>query len=395
MTRFEQNLRIPGPTALPPSVREAGGRQMVNHRGDEFKALLHRVDEGMRPFFGTTSEVILLTCAGTGGLEAAIVNTLSPGDPVLAVTMGAFGDRFASIAETYGATVTRLAGRVGPGRRRRRGPRGRGRDPGPQGRAPDPQRDLDGRDQRPRAARGRGPGRRAGRAGARGRDLRARGRAVRDGRLGPGPRRDRLAEGLDGGAGHGDGGPRAPRLGRRRDRADAALLPRPAPPPRRRRRRRDPVDTRGRGAVPGGRGPAADAGRGRRRVRAPRGVRRRWPEPGSARSASSSSPTTRSPRRRSPPPGSPTGWTGRRSTARSSGAGSSSRAARASSRAGSSGSATSGRSTTDDVLAALGTLEAALVELGRDVTPGVAVTAAQQALLAPARTPAQTPVGIA
>jgi aspartate aminotransferase-like enzyme len=108
VTRFEPNLRIPGPTALPPSVREAGGRQMVNHRGEEFKALLHRVDEGMRPYFGTSSEVILLTCAGTGALEAAVVNTLSPGDAVLAVTMGAFGDRFASIAETYGAAVTRL-----------------------------------------------------------------------------------------------------------------------------------------------------------------------------------------------------------------------------------------------------------------------------------------------
>ena len=52
--------------------------------------------------------MILLTCAGTGGLEAAIVNTLSPGDAVLAVTMGAFGDRFAKIAEVYGASVTRL-----------------------------------------------------------------------------------------------------------------------------------------------------------------------------------------------------------------------------------------------------------------------------------------------
>ena len=108
MTRFEANLRIPGPTALPPSVREAGGRQMVNHRGDEFKALLKRVEEAMKPYFGTTHEVILLTCAGTGALEAAIVNTLSPGDPVLAVTMGAFGDRFAKIAEVYGAAVTRL-----------------------------------------------------------------------------------------------------------------------------------------------------------------------------------------------------------------------------------------------------------------------------------------------
>ncbi len=108
MSRFEPNLRIPGPTALPPSVREAGGRQMVNHRGDEFRALLRRVSEGMKPYFGTEHDVILLTCAGTGALEAAVVNTLSPGDPILAVTMGAFGDRFAKIAEVYGATVTKL-----------------------------------------------------------------------------------------------------------------------------------------------------------------------------------------------------------------------------------------------------------------------------------------------
>jgi len=108
VTRFEPNLRIPGPTALPPSVREAGGRQMVNHRGDEFKALLRRVEAGMKPYFGTEHDVILLTCAGTGALEAAVVNTLSPGDAVLAVTIGAFGDRFAKVAEVYGAAVTRL-----------------------------------------------------------------------------------------------------------------------------------------------------------------------------------------------------------------------------------------------------------------------------------------------
>jgi aspartate aminotransferase-like enzyme len=108
VTRFEPNLRIPGPTALPPSVREAGGRQMVNHRGEEFKALLKRVEAGMKPYFGTQHEVILLTCAGTGALEAAVVNVLSPGDAVLAVTMGAFGDRFAKVAEVYGAAVTKL-----------------------------------------------------------------------------------------------------------------------------------------------------------------------------------------------------------------------------------------------------------------------------------------------
>lgn len=108
MTRFEPNLRIPGPTALPPSVREAGGRQMINHRGPEFAAMLGRILEGMRPFFGTTSEIAMLSCAGTGGLEAAIVNTLSPGDRVLGVSIGSFGDRFARIAAAYGADVTRL-----------------------------------------------------------------------------------------------------------------------------------------------------------------------------------------------------------------------------------------------------------------------------------------------
>ena len=113
MTRSEPNLRIPGPTSLPPSVREAGGRQMINHRGPEFRELLGRLQSGMKPYFGTTSDIAILSCAGTGGLEAAIVNTLSPGDRVLAVSIGAFGDRFAKIAEAYGANVERVAAEWG------------------------------------------------------------------------------------------------------------------------------------------------------------------------------------------------------------------------------------------------------------------------------------------
>jgi aspartate aminotransferase-like enzyme len=113
VTRSEPNLRIPGPTSLPPSVREAGGRQMINHRGAEFKELLLRLQAGMKPYFGTTGDITILTCAGTGGLEAAVVNTMSPGDRVLAVSIGAFGDRFAKIAETYGATIDRVAAEWG------------------------------------------------------------------------------------------------------------------------------------------------------------------------------------------------------------------------------------------------------------------------------------------
>ena len=108
MDRFEPNLRIPGPTGLPPSVREAGARQMINHRGPEFAAMLERILSGMKPFFGTTGDIAMITTAGTGGLEAAIVNTLSPGDRVLGVSIGSFGDRFAKIARTYGADVTKI-----------------------------------------------------------------------------------------------------------------------------------------------------------------------------------------------------------------------------------------------------------------------------------------------
>ena len=77
MDRFEPNLRIPGPTSLPPSVRAAGARQMINHRGPEFAAMLGRITDGMRPYFGTKGDIVVLSCAGSGGLEAAVVNVLS------------------------------------------------------------------------------------------------------------------------------------------------------------------------------------------------------------------------------------------------------------------------------------------------------------------------------
>jgi aspartate aminotransferase-like enzyme len=82
---------------------------MVNHRGPEFKELLGRVTEGMKRGFRTEAEVLLITSSGTGALEAAVVNTLSPGDSVLSVSIGVFGDRFAKICRAYGAEVTSLA----------------------------------------------------------------------------------------------------------------------------------------------------------------------------------------------------------------------------------------------------------------------------------------------
>lgn len=109
MRRMEQNLRIPGPTPVPGAVLEAQAAPMIDHRGTEFAAMLREITRDIGALIGTSGEVFLLTGSGSGGMEAAIVNTLSPGDRVLAVVTGAFGERFAAIAEAFGAAVERLA----------------------------------------------------------------------------------------------------------------------------------------------------------------------------------------------------------------------------------------------------------------------------------------------
>ena len=102
-------LRLPGPTPCPPQALEAMGRQMMNHRGKEFGEIVKSTTEKLQQVFQTKGDVFLLTASGTGGMEAAIVNTLSPGDKVLSISNGFFGARFGDIAEGYGAEVIRLS----------------------------------------------------------------------------------------------------------------------------------------------------------------------------------------------------------------------------------------------------------------------------------------------
>jgi aspartate aminotransferase-like enzyme len=102
------NLRIPGPTPCPPDVLAAMSRPMVDHRGPETAEILARVAPKLKAAFQTENDVLLVTTSGTGGLESAVVNTLSPGDAVLAVSIGNFGERFSGIATAYGADVTKL-----------------------------------------------------------------------------------------------------------------------------------------------------------------------------------------------------------------------------------------------------------------------------------------------
>jgi aspartate aminotransferase-like enzyme len=86
---------------------------MINHRGHEFEEMLGAVCADLQHVYQTGSEVVILTGSGTGGLEAAIVNLICPGDRVVAVSIGAFGDRFAQIAQAFGAQVTCVAAEWG------------------------------------------------------------------------------------------------------------------------------------------------------------------------------------------------------------------------------------------------------------------------------------------
>jgi len=106
-------MRIPGPTPCPPEVLQAMAWQMINHRGPEFGEMLQDVTAKLKQLFQTKNDLYLLTGSGTGGLEAAIVNTLSPGDKVLSVSIGVFGDRFTGIAEEFGADVVELRSELG------------------------------------------------------------------------------------------------------------------------------------------------------------------------------------------------------------------------------------------------------------------------------------------
>ena len=81
---------------------------MINHRGPEFQQALNDVTDKLKQLFQTKQDVFVLTGSGTGGLEAAAVNVLSPGDKVLSVSIGVFGDRFASIAQQFGAEIVPL-----------------------------------------------------------------------------------------------------------------------------------------------------------------------------------------------------------------------------------------------------------------------------------------------
>src|SRR5438093_1505959 len=99
----------PGPTPVPPQVLAALALPIVHHRSPDFRPTYQEVLERLKEVYRTSNEVLLYTASGTAGLESVVANLTSPGDRVVAVSAGYFGERWAEIATAYGCEVEHLA----------------------------------------------------------------------------------------------------------------------------------------------------------------------------------------------------------------------------------------------------------------------------------------------
>jgi aspartate aminotransferase-like enzyme len=101
-------LLSPGPTPIPDSVLSAAAEPIIHHRTPEFSEIFMQVTEGLKYVFGTKEDVYILTSSGSGAMEAAVVNTLSPGDKVITLNGGKFGERWGNICKAYGINVREI-----------------------------------------------------------------------------------------------------------------------------------------------------------------------------------------------------------------------------------------------------------------------------------------------
>jgi aspartate aminotransferase-like enzyme len=106
-------LFTPGPTPLLPAAQFAMAAADLHHRTAEFRALYSRVLDRLKQFIGTTNDVVVLASSGTGAMEAAVSNLTNPGDKVLVLTAGKFGERWTSLAKAYKCDVNVLSAPYG------------------------------------------------------------------------------------------------------------------------------------------------------------------------------------------------------------------------------------------------------------------------------------------
>src|SRR5215469_7733255 len=105
----KNRLFTPGPTPLLPAAQTAMAAFTAHHRTADFKALFERVLADMKEFIATRNDVLVLASSGTGVMEASVSNLTSPGDKVLVLTAGKFGERWTGLAKAFGCQVEVLS----------------------------------------------------------------------------------------------------------------------------------------------------------------------------------------------------------------------------------------------------------------------------------------------
>jgi aspartate aminotransferase-like enzyme len=99
---IKQYLLSPGPTPIPNEVALAMAETMIHHRTPQFNRVFEEAREKLKKLFGTKNDVLMLACSGTGAMEASVANLFSPGDKVLVINGGKFGERWLNISNAYG-----------------------------------------------------------------------------------------------------------------------------------------------------------------------------------------------------------------------------------------------------------------------------------------------------
>jgi aspartate aminotransferase-like enzyme len=105
---LKRYLLAPGPTPVPPEVLQSMAMPIIHHRSADFIPIMESVREGLKWLFQTEQDVLMLSSSGTGGMVAAVNNFFSPGDRVLVVNGGKFGERWTKISQSYGLEVTEI-----------------------------------------------------------------------------------------------------------------------------------------------------------------------------------------------------------------------------------------------------------------------------------------------
>src|SRR5258706_4117886 len=105
----KNRLFSPGPPPLLPAAQTAMASFTAHHRTADFRALFQRVLSDMKEFIGTKNDVLVLACSGSGVMEASVSNLTSPGDRILVLTAGKFGERWTALGKAFGCNVDVLS----------------------------------------------------------------------------------------------------------------------------------------------------------------------------------------------------------------------------------------------------------------------------------------------